>query len=163
MTYAILLFRGQSRCQTFRPCGEQAVAGGADMELTVCAGQPPDTWQVLHWQDGLGPGLPGSRGHAAHVRDLQNPSPRGYRRSRHSPVLSEPQEVSELQMDGACGSSLGGGPQWRTVARAPTEEQRGGPWRAAESGSRASAARREGSSARPLHSALSFLTQAQSR
>lgn len=41
--YALLLFRGQSWCQTSRPCSEQAAAGGADMELTVCAGQPPDT------------------------------------------------------------------------------------------------------------------------
>lgn len=39
--YELLPFTGQSRCETSRPCGEQAGAGGADVELTVCAGQPP--------------------------------------------------------------------------------------------------------------------------
>ena len=39
--YALLPFRGQSWCETSRPYGEQAGAGGADVELTVWAGQPP--------------------------------------------------------------------------------------------------------------------------
>lgn len=76
----------------------------------------------------------GARGRASHVQNLQNQSPARSRSFRHSPVLSRPRAVSELQTDGACRSSLGGGPP-RTVAGAPRGAQRGGPWRAAGSGS----------------------------
>lgn len=75
--YACLPSRRQSWCEISRPCGEQAGAGGADMELTVCARPAPlDTCQVPPRQDGLGPGLPGSKGPCVSRAESAKPEPR---------------------------------------------------------------------------------------
>ena len=112
-------------------------------------GQPPWT----HARSRLAR-LPGARsareqGPCDSRAESAKPELRLFRRFRHRPILSQPRAISELQTEGACWLSLGGGPPERAVAGAPTGAQRGGPWRAAGSGPWALAARREGSSACP--------------
>lgn len=59
--YACLLSRRQSWCEISRPCGEQAGASGADVELTVCARPAPlDTCQVPPGKTAWGQVCPGA-------------------------------------------------------------------------------------------------------